>query len=143
MLLPPLSFGNSKRCVYWLPSFRLEFLLLAMALPLSSSGELPLLLLQAERKIAATKRREKIPGKDFVGFICLNGLVIVCCFCFSIAGKEKVRANAYATTFDRTLYCCGYIVLLLQLTVTVHEAVYATCSVHKFALTCIEWVRGA
>ena len=34
-------------------------------------------------------------------------------------------------------------ILLLQLTVTVHEAVYATSCINELALTCIEWVRGA
>ncbi len=34
-------------------------------------------------------------------------------------------------------------ILLLNLTVAVHEAVNATCCIHKLALTCIEWVRGA
>lgn len=33
--------------------------------------------------------------------------------------------------------------LLLQLSVAVHEAVNATCSVNKLALTCVEWVRSA
>lgn len=33
-------------------------------------------------------------------------------------------------------------VLLLKLTVAAHEAVYATCGVHKRALTSIERVRG-
>ena len=32
--------------------------------------------------------------------------------------------------------------LLLQLTVAAHEAVYATCCVNERALTCIERVRG-
>ena len=34
-------------------------------------------------------------------------------------------------------------ILLLNLTVAVHEAVNATCSVNKLALTCVEWVRSA
>ena len=34
-------------------------------------------------------------------------------------------------------------ILLLQLTVTVHEAVYATSCINELALTCIEWVRSA
>lgn len=34
-------------------------------------------------------------------------------------------------------------ILLLQLAVTVHEAVYATRCINELALTCVEWVRGA
>ena len=37
----------------------------------------------------------------------------------------------------------GYYRLLLQLTVTAHEAVNTTCCIDKLALTGIEWVRGA
>ena len=62
-----------------------------------------------------------------------------------IVSNAKVRANVYATTFVRTLYVFkskDIYRLLLQLTVTAHEAVYATCCIDKFALTCIEWVRG-
>ena len=32
--------------------------------------------------------------------------------------------------------------LLLQLSVAVHEAVYATCCINKLALACVEWVRS-
>lgn len=34
-------------------------------------------------------------------------------------------------------------ILLLQLSVTAHEAVNATSSINELALTCVEWVRGA
>ena len=58
---------------------------------------------------------------------------------------KKVRANAYATTLERTLIGLIYSkdILLLQLTVAVHEAVYATCSVDQLVLTRIERVRSA
>ena len=63
-----------------------------------------------------------------------------------IVSNAKVRANVYATTFVRTLYVFksnDIYRLLLQLTVTAHEAVNATCCIDKLTLTSVEWVRGA
>ena len=37
----------------------------------------------------------------------------------------------------------GVLLLLLQVTVAVHEAVNATCCINELALTCVEWVRSA
>ena len=37
----------------------------------------------------------------------------------------------------------GVLLLLLQVTVAVHEAVNATCCIDELALTGVEWVRGA
>ena len=34
--------------------------------------------------------------------------------------------------------CC----LLLDVAVTLLEAIHATCGIDKLALTCVEWVRG-
>lgn len=44
---------------------------------------------------------------------------------------------------ENSFYLVKDVVLLLDLTVTVHEAVYATCCIDKLALTCIERVRCA
>ena len=57
---------------------------------------------------------------------------------------KKGALLAYATTEGHLLYCyCGNILFLRSLTVAAHELVYATCSIHKLALTGIERVRGA
>ena len=37
----------------------------------------------------------------------------------------------------------GVSLLLLQVTVAVHEAVNTTCCIYELALTGVEWVRGA
>ena len=63
-----------------------------------------------------------------------------------ISLKAEVRTDAYATTSVRTpckLYRSGIARLLLQLTVTAHEAVDTTGCIDKFALTSVERVRGA
>lgn len=62
--------------------------------------------------------------------------------------NKKCDRSVYATTFDRTLIksyvsCEKISVLLVQLTVTAHEAINTTGSINKLALTCIEWVRCA
>ena len=57
---------------------------------------------------------------------------------------KKGALLAYATTEGHLLYCyCGNILFLRSLTVAAHELVYATGSIHEFALTGIERVRGA
>ena len=58
---------------------------------------------------------------------------------------KKVQPDVYATTPDRTFIFrnwCVICILLLQLTVTVHEAINTTCCINKFALTSIERVRS-
>ena len=67
-------------------------------------------------------------------------------------GKKKAQAVVYATTTacalcfylsQRSSLCVCVRRLLLDVTVTVHEAVYATSGINELALTGVEWVRSA
>ena len=67
---------------------------------------------------------------------------------YNFEKTKKCDRSVYATTFDRTFIksyvsCEKISVLLVQLTVTAHEAINTTGSIDKLALTCIEWVRSA
>ena len=60
-------------------------------------------------------------------------IVFLCNFLIINSGLYTLSLNSY----------CKKDILFFDLTVAVHEAVYATSRVYKLALTCIEGVRGA
>ena len=65
------------------------------------------------------------------------------CLCFVESKSASKRICNYVCSHFVCNNVEGYYRLLLQLTVTAHEAVNTTCCIDKLTLTCVEWVRGA